>query len=86
MVWDEGYMIGNGERVTDETSKPVYRNYAECGIIMDQAMFDQITEHFKVYYETEVLKNIVFTPRNVLKQTSSNYYFLHLDIKIPRNN
>lgn len=85
-MWDSKFMIGDGERVTDETSKPVYRDYeSECGIIMTQELFDEISQIFKIYYETETLKNIIFTPKTVLKQTSSNYYFLHLDVKILRN-
>ena len=84
-MWNDSFMIGNGERVTDETSKPVYRNYlADCEIVMTQELFDEVTKKFKIYYETETLKNIVFTPKDVLKQTTSNYYFLHLDVKIPR--
>lgn len=85
-MWDSKFMIGDGERVTDETSKPIYRDYeSECGIIMTQELFDEISQIFKIYYETETLKNIIFTPKTVLKQTSSNYYFLHLDVKILRS-
>lgn len=84
-MWNDGFMIGNGERVTDETSKPIYRNYlTDCGIEMTEELFNEITKKFKIFYETELLKNIVFTPKDVLKQTTSNYYFLHLDVKIPR--
>ena len=79
-------MIGNGERTTEDTAKPIYRDYeSDCGIVMTQTLFDEISERFKIYYETETLKNIIFTPKNVLQQTSSNYYFLHLDIKILRH-
>lgn len=86
-MWNSKFMIGNGDRTTDETAKPVYRNYLnECGIVMTQEEFNRIIKvlKFKIYYETEVLKNIVFTPKDVIKQTTSNYYFLHLDVKVLR--
>ena len=84
-MWNNGFMIGDGERTTEDAAKPVYRDYEiDCGIVMTQALFDEISAKFKIYYETESLKNIIFTPKTVLKQTSSNYYFLHLDVKIPR--
>lgn len=84
-MWNDAFMIGNGERVTEETSKPVYRNYLlDCGIVMTKELFEEITKRFKIYYETTLLKNIQFVPKKVLTQTTSKYYFLHLDVKIPR--
>lgn len=85
-MWNDAFMIGNGEKVTEETSKPVYRNYfSDCGIVMTEELFEEITRKFKIYYETTLLKNIQFIPKKVLNQTTSNYYFLHLDVKIPRS-
>ena len=85
-MWNSSFMLGNGDRTTDETAKAVFRNYlSDCGIVIDQETFNKITKKFKIYYETETLKNIVFTPKHTLKQSTSNYYFLHLDIKVLRN-
>ena len=84
MIWDERYRIGDGERTTDETAPNVYRSYKDCGITMDKETFDRIALRFKIYFATTDLKDIVFTPKNILPQKMSDYYFAHLQVKIPR--
>ena len=85
MFWDERYRIGDGERTTDETAPAVYRSYPECGITMTEELFNQITLRYKIYFATTDLKDIIFTPKTVLPQGMSDYYFTHLQVKFPRN-
>lgn len=85
-MWDSGFRIGDGEKTTDETATPVYRDYYnDCEIVMTKELFDKITRKFNIYFSTTILKNIVFTPKTTPPQTTTSYYFLHLDIKFPRN-
>ena len=85
-MWDAGFRIGDGEKTTDETATPVYRDYyTDCDIEMTAELFRQISRKFNIYFSTTILRNIQFTPKTQIPQTSSNYYFLHLDIKFPRN-
>lgn len=87
MVWDERYRIGDGEQTTDSAAQPVYRSYPECGIVIDsEEAFNQIAQRFKIYIATTALKDIVFTPKNIIKQGTSDYYFAHLQVKIPHSN
>lgn len=86
MAWNDRFQIGDGERTTDEAAPAVYRSYDEdCGIVMSKAVFDNIAQRFKIYFATTDLKDIVFTPTDILPQTSSDYYFTHLTVKIPYN-
>lgn len=85
MVWDDDYTIGDGLRTTDEDAVTVYRNYAECGIIMDKEKFDEINQHFVIYEESSSLGDIIITPETVPRQTTSDYYFMKLQVKIPRS-
>lgn len=85
MIWDEKFPIGNGERVDEDDSVAVYRSYPECGIeISTKEQFDNIAAKYNMFIQTELLKNLVFTPKVAPKQALSNYYFLKLDFKIPR--
>lgn len=83
-VWNEKYQIGNGEKTTEEDAPFVYRKYRDCGIEIDERTFNEIAQIFKIYYATNELKDIKFTPKDVLKQTISNYYFMHLQVKFPK--
>lgn len=86
-IWKERFPIGDGNRVDEDNTVPVYRSYKDCGIpIMTRAEFDEITgvKKYNVYLETETLKPLQFTPLTVPIQPLSDYYFLRLDFKIPR--
>lgn len=82
--WDERFRIGDGERTTPEMAPAVYRSYPECGIQLDEQTFNQIALRYKIYFATTDLKDIVFTPKTVLPQGMSDYYFTHLRVKFPR--
>lgn len=85
-MWDDRFRISDGEKTTDETATPIYRDYyGDCEIVMTPELFREISRKFNIYFSTTVLKNIQFTPKTAPIQTSSNYYFLHLDLKFPRN-
>jgi len=84
MAWNDKYQIGDGERTTDSSAPYVYRSYADCGIEMTQEIFNQIAQRFKIYFATSELKDIVFTPKKTPIQTTSDYYFSHLQIKFPK--
>ena len=85
MIWEERYRIGNGEKTTDETAPAEYRSYPECGIVMSEDIFNQIALRYKIYFATTDLKDIIFSPKNVMPQGMSDYYFTHLQVKFPRN-
>ena len=84
-MWNDKFMIGDGTLVTEDTSYPIYRSYQDdCGITVTREVFDRDIQTVKIFQESKDLSDIVFTPKNVLKQTTTGYYFAHLDIKIPR--
>lgn len=79
------FRIGDGEKVSAESVKPVYRNYKDdLDIEMTPELFEELSQNHLIYYSTNQLANIVFTPKNVMKQDTTQYYFCHLDVKIPR--
>ena len=85
MIWDEKFPIGNCERVDEDDSIPVYRSYPECGITIEtKTEFDEIAEKYNMFIQSQLLKNLEFTPNVAPKQALSSYYFLRLDFKIPR--
>lgn len=71
--------------MTLETAPAVYRSYPECGIDITEELFNEIALRFKIYFATTDLKDIVFTPKTVLPQGMSDYYFAHLQVKFPRS-
>ena len=84
-MWNTSFCIGNGETVDEDNSTPVYREYYnDCEITMTRELFNELIQQYKIYYETNLLKNIVFTPKEVLDQSTSDYYFCQLDVKFPR--
>ena len=85
MAWNDRYRIGDGEKTTEEEAPAVYRSYDECGIVIDERTFGELSQIFKMYYATNQLKDIKFTPKDVIPQTISNYYFAHLQVKFPRS-
>ena len=70
--------------MTLETAPDVYRSYPECGIDIDEETFNQIALRYKINFATTDLKDIVFTPKTILSQGMSDYYFCHLQVKFPR--
>ena len=70
--------------MTLETAPAVYRSYPECGIAIDEETFNQIALRYKIYFATTDLKDIIISPKTVLPQGMSNYYFTHLQVKFPR--
>lgn len=85
--WNEYFRIGSGERTTDEDAPPVYRSYTECGIDVDSEEYEEITNKgYCIYQIDSLLKNIRFTPQVSPAQVTSEYYFLKLEVKIPRDN
>lgn len=70
--------------MTLETAPAVYRSYPECGIDIDEETFNQIALRYKIYFATTDLKDIIFSPKTVLPQGMSDYYFCHLQVKFPR--
>lgn len=82
--WYEQFAIGDGEYTTDEDAPSLYRSYSECGITMTQEKFDEIAKKYAIYVSTTGLKDIVYTPKTVIKQTTSDYYFTHLQVKFQR--
>lgn len=86
MRWDEQFVIGNGQPTTDEEAPNVYRSYEnECDMIIDEELFDEISQMYNIYAQRSSLKNIMFTPRDVKRQGTTDYYFCHLQVKFPRN-
>ena len=51
---------------------------------MTEELLNQIALRYKIYFATTDLKDIVFTPKTVLPQGMSDYYFCHLQVKFPR--
>lgn len=51
---------------------------------MTEELFNQIVLRYKIYFATTDLKDIIFTPKTVLPQGMSDYYFTHLQVKFPR--
>ena len=87
MIWNDKFPIGDGERVDEDDTVPVYRSYPDCEINIDsKSTFDEINEKYTIFVQTQELKNLEFTPKVAPKQALSNYYFLRLDFKIPRPN
>lgn len=87
-MWYDKYQIGNGTPVSEDASYPIYRSYTdECEIVITREVYDDITQvkKYKIFQESKDLSDIEFTPKNVLPQTTTTYYFAHLDVKIPRN-
>lgn len=86
MTWDEQFRIGTGDITTEEAAPNIYRSYEDdCGIVMNQELFTQISRQFSIYAQRNALKSIQFTPRDVIRQGTSDYYFCHLQVKFPRN-
>ena len=86
-TWNEYFRIGSGERTTDEDAPPVYRSYTECGIDVNIEEYEEIkAKGYLIYQIDSLLKNIRFTPKVTPTQVTSEYYFLKLDVKIPRRN
>lgn len=85
-IWNEKYAISNGEQTTDSTARPIYRSFPECGINTGiEEIYNEIAQDWKIYFETTDLKDIVFTPKTVLQQSTSKYHFMHLTVRFPRN-
>ena len=85
MRWDEQFVIGDGRMHTDEDAPNVYRNYGtECDIEITEQSFDEISQVFNIYSQKSSLRNIMFTPRDVKRQGTTDYYFCHLQVKFPR--
>lgn len=82
--WNEFFPIGDGSPTTEEDAPPVYRSYEECGIGMTQQLFNELSQLYKIYVATTALKDITFTPRDVMQQHTSDYYFTHFQVKFPR--
>jgi len=86
-LWNEYFRIGSGEKTTDEDAPPVYRSYTECGIEMNPEKYEEIAgKGYRIYQIDSLLKNIRFTPKVTPAQVTSEYYFLKLEVKIPRHN
>lgn len=51
---------------------------------MTEELLNQIALRYKIYFATTDLKDIIFTPKTVLPQGMSDYYFTHLRVKFPR--
>lgn len=86
-TWNEYFRIGSGEKTTDDDAPPVYRSYLECGIDMNAEKYQEIkNKGYRIYQIDSLLKNIRFTPRVTPSQVTSEYYFLKLELKIPRPN
>lgn len=87
MMWYEQFPIGDGNRTTDEDAPPVYRGYrTQCEIDVTEEVFNEIknVKGFAIFQTSKMLKDIQFTPEVTPKQATSKYYFLKLDVKIPR--
>ena len=85
MAWNSRFRIGDGNIVAIDEAPSVYRGYAEdCGITMTEEIFEEQSELFTIYQETNLLSDVVFTPETVVTQDLSDYYFCRLEMKIPR--
>ena len=85
MKWNEQFALSDGELSTEEAIQPVYRNYKEdCEIFIDYDIYQELSQKYTLYSEESQLKDIVFTPKDVQKQTTSNIYFAKLEVKFPR--
>ena len=85
-MWNTVFPISNCELVDEDDSKPVYRSYPlDCEMVIDNPQaFNEQAAKYKIYIETERLKPLVFTPKTQPLQSTSDYYFMKLDFKIPR--
>jgi ATP-dependent helicase/DNAse subunit B len=53
--------------------------------LTNKEIFDEINQHFVIYEESSSLGDIIITPETVPRQTTSDYYFMKLQVKIPRS-
>lgn len=80
------FRIGDGELTTTGTVRPVYVKYSDLGFEMDEDFFYSELDEFNVYYEAKEIPNIQFRPKSIKGQDTSDYYFLKVEVKIPRSN
>lgn len=85
-MWNTVFPISKCELVDEADSMPIYRSYPlDCEIeIKTPEAFNEQASKYNIYIETEKLKPLVFTPKTQPLQTTSDYYFMKLDFKIPR--
>lgn len=85
-MWNTVFPISNNEPIDEDNSSPIYRSYPlECEMVIDSPdAFNEQAAKYKIYVETERLKPLVFTPKTQPLQTTSDYYFMKLDFKVPR--
>ena len=78
------FRIGNGIQTTVNEVSPVYFTYTQLGLVMTEAFFNEETQKYEVFYKSTEVPPICFTPDSYKKQETSNYYFLNLEVKLPR--
>ena len=85
MAWNDRYRIGNGEKYILSDDPVVYRGYSkDCDITMTEERFEEDSEDYTIYFATNLLSDISFTPETYTKQDMSDYYFTTLDVRLPR--
>lgn len=84
-MWNDRFRIGNGQKVSESAAYPVYRSYLkDCGMELDKDEWTRQASEWSIYYPSNSLSPVKFTPKAQPAQTSTNWYFLMLDLKIPR--
>lgn len=79
------FRIGNGEATTMTSAPSVYISYAALGLPMNEEFFNEEIQKYKIYYESREITQIRFKPKSVRSQVTSEYYFIKVDVKIPRD-
>ena len=79
------FRIGDGEITSVSQVKPVYFKYEDLGLSMTEGFFNEEIQKFQVFYESDEITPIRFKPKSARVQKTSEYYFLKVDVKIPRN-
>lgn len=85
-TWNKYFHIGNGEAVVIDDAPNVYRGYIQdCDYSeFTEEEFDEQIKEYTIYEETNLLSDVVFTPKTVIKQDLTDYYFCRFEMKIPR--
>ena len=81
----DSFRIGNGNITTMEQVTPVYISYASLELPMNEEIFNQEIQDYKIFFESDEITPIRFVPKSAMVQKTSQYYFLKVDVKIPRN-
>lgn len=82
------YMMGNGEIYDDSVAPNLMFLYEDLGTKITSENFDDIKQTSDITYQTKALSDVVFEIKesSIINQSTSEYYFAHLEFEIPRPN